>query len=31
LARIQHKDPSWEAMVPATVAETIKGKDLFAM
>jgi hypothetical protein len=31
LARIQQKDPSWEEMVPATVAETIKGKNLFAM
>jgi hypothetical protein len=31
LARIQQKDPSWEDMVPATVAETIKRKNLFAM
>ena len=30
LARIQREDPSWEAMVPATVAEMIKRKNLFA-
>jgi hypothetical protein len=31
LDRIQRKDPSWEAMVPAAVAEMIKAKNLFAM
>jgi hypothetical protein len=31
LARIQRRDTSWEAMVPASVADTIKGKNLFAM
>jgi hypothetical protein len=31
LTRIQQEDPSWEAMVPAAVAETIKRKNLFAM
>jgi len=30
LARIQRRDPSWEEMVPASVADTIKDKDLFA-
>jgi hypothetical protein len=29
LARIQRGDPSWEAMVPPTVAEIIKTKKLF--
>src|SRR5437870_5788342 len=29
LARIAADDPSWEAMVPPTVAETIKAKHLF--
>jgi hypothetical protein len=29
LARIQEGDPSWEAMVPAPVAEAIKAKRLF--
>jgi|ERR1700736_2042068 hypothetical protein len=29
LARIQHGDPSWETMVPATIASVIKTKDLF--
>ena len=29
LARIQRGDPSWEAMVPAPVAEAIKAKRLF--
>src|SRR5712692_4566253 len=29
LARIQQGDPSWESMVPAVVAEIIKGKHLF--
>jgi len=31
LARIQRKDPSWEAMVPAVVAEAIKTKNLFGL
>jgi len=31
LARIQRKDPSWEALVPAVVAETIKAKNLFTV
>ena len=31
LARLQRRDPSWEEMVPAAVAETIKGKNLFAL
>jgi hypothetical protein len=29
LDRIQRGDPSWEAMVPAAVAEMIKAKNLF--
>src|SRR6266446_1025867 len=29
LARIEKEDPSWEAMVPAAVAEIIKAKGLF--
>jgi hypothetical protein len=29
LARLQRGDPSWEEMVPAAVAETIKAKNLF--
>jgi hypothetical protein len=31
LDRIQRGDPSWEAMVPAAVAEMIKAKNLFAI
>jgi hypothetical protein len=31
LARIQRKDPSWEALVPPVVAETIKAKNLFTV
>jgi hypothetical protein len=31
LARIQRQDPSWEAMVPAVVAEAIKTKNLFGL
>ena len=31
LARIQRGDSSWEAMVPAAVAEMIKAKNLFAL
>jgi hypothetical protein len=29
LAKIKRGDPSWESLVPATVAETIKAKHLF--
>jgi hypothetical protein len=29
LARIERQDPSWEDMVPPTVAEIIKAKNLF--
>ncbi len=29
LGRIRERDPSWEAMVPASVAQTIKEKRLF--
>ena len=29
LERIQRRDPTWEAMVPAVVAEAIKTKNLF--
>jgi hypothetical protein len=29
LARIERHDPSWEDMVPPTVAEMIKAKNLF--
>ena len=31
LERIQRQDPSWEAMVPAVVAEAIKTKNLFGL
>jgi hypothetical protein len=31
LARIQSNDPTWEAMVPETVAATIKAKRLFGL
>jgi hypothetical protein len=31
LARIQWGDPSWEAMVPAQVAEMINAENLFAV
>jgi hypothetical protein len=31
LERIQRKDPTWEAMVPAVVAEAIKTKNLFGL
>jgi hypothetical protein len=31
LERIQRQDPTWEAMVPAVVAEAIKTKNLFGL
>ncbi len=31
LGLIQRKDPAWEAMVPAVVAEAIKTKNLFGL
>ena len=31
LERIQRRDPTWEAMVPAVVAEAIKTKNLFGL
>jgi len=31
LERIQRQDPTWEAMVPAVVAEAIKAKNLFGL
>ncbi len=31
LERIQRRDPSWEAMVPAVVADAIKSKNLFGL
>src|SRR5580698_3234471 len=31
LERIQRQDPSWEALVPAVVAEAIKTKNLFGL
>ena len=31
LARIKSGDPSWEPMVPPSVAETIKAKRLFGL
>jgi hypothetical protein len=31
LERIQRQDPTWEAMVPAVVAEAFKTKNLFGL
>ena len=31
LARIQRDDPTWESMVPATVAGIIRSKNLFGV